>query len=234
MRASRIATRTRNRHEQGKSHGFREAQSFNVPTKVLSDVAHVSVGDGSSSAIATSGKLLTWGSNAYGQLGDGTKVTRGTPAVVEGIVTGDPLVRLYEQNPGDAVCATDADEYHCYAVPADGCCWPDGTTDPIEVSWSIAKATYDMSGIAFDGATFTYDGDAHSIEVSGELPSGVTVSYDGNAQTEPGTYTVTAHFWGDAKNYEPIDDMTATLIVHMQPKWMRLGGTSRSSIPTRA
>ena len=202
-------------------------QSFYEPTKVLSDIAHVSVGDTGSSAIDTSGKLLTWGRNDCGQLGDGTKVTRGTPTEVEGIVTGDPLVRFYVQDPDDTVYATDAGTYHCYAVPCEDCCWEDGTTDPIEVIWTIRKATYNMSGVTFEDATFEHDGKPHSIEVSGELPEGVTVSYEGNGQVEAGTYPVTAHFAGDIVNHELIPDMTATLTVHAQPRWMRLGGLTR-------
>ena len=75
----------------------------------------------------------------------------------------------------------------------------------------IKKATYDMSGIEFNGSTITYDGEAHSLAITGELPTGVTVSYENNGKTNYGVYTVTANFSGDAVNHELIDDMTATL-----------------------
>src|SRR5690606_11800707 len=45
--------------------------------------------------------------------------------------------------------------------------------------------------ITFDGASFTYDGTAHSIFVS-RLPADATVTYTGNAQTDAGVYEVTA------------------------------------------
>lgn len=77
---------------------------------------------------------------------------------------------------------------------------------------TIEKATYDMSGVTFKDKTFTYDGEAHTCVVEGELPEGVTVYYDGNYNKfEVGVYEITAHFKGDEKNYNPIPDMKATL-----------------------
>ena len=74
------------------------------------------------------------------------------------------------------------------------------------------KPSYDMTGVKFESQTFVYDGQAHSIFVSGKLPDGVTVSYEGNGQTEVGSYTVTANFTGDP-SYKPIPSMTATLSI---------------------
>ena len=77
---------------------------------------------------------------------------------------------------------------------------------------TIEKATYDMSGVTFKDKTFTYDGEAHTCVVEGELPEGVTVYYDGNYNKfEVGVYEVIAHFKGDEMNYNPIPDMKATL-----------------------
>ena len=109
--------------------------------------------------------------------------------------------------------ATDAGSYTATATLEDGYVWADGTTVAQTIQWSIAKATYDMSGISFNGMTVKADGEAHSIYVSGDLPDGVTVSYDGNGKSAPGTYTVTSKFTGDETNYEPIPDMPATLII---------------------
>lgn len=88
------------------------------------------------------------------------------------------------------------------------------------ISWSIAKAKYDMSGVTFEDKTVSYSGEAQTIEISGTLPAGVTVTYtytkDGetvNSAAEAGEYTVTAVFAGDADNYEAIASMTATLTV---------------------
>ncbi len=77
----------------------------------------------------------------------------------------------------------------------------------------IYKATYDMSGITFTGATSTYDGNIHSLAITGTLPSGVTVSYSNNNKTNSGEYLVTASFTGDATNYIAIPSKTATLTI---------------------
>ena len=60
---------------------------------------------------------------------------------------------------------------------------------------------YDMSGVQFSNQRFVYDGEAHSLAVTGELPPGVKVAYEGNGQTEVGTYTVKALFTG--ASYKP-------------------------------
>ena len=78
---------------------------------------------------------------------------------------------------------------------------------------TIAKADYDMSGVTFEGGSFTYDGQAHSLVISGTLPTGVSVTYEGNDKVNVGEYTVTASFTGDYANYNEIDDMTAKLTV---------------------
>ncbi|WP_161554470.1 MBG domain-containing protein [Sinomicrobium soli] len=49
----------------------------------------------------------------------------------------------------------------------------------------------DFEGITFKDGTFTYDGTAHSLYVSG-TPAEATVTYTGNGQTDAGVYTVEA------------------------------------------
>ena len=78
---------------------------------------------------------------------------------------------------------------------------------------TISKATYNMSGISFGNATYTYDGSEKTLAISGTLPSGVTVTYTNNGHANAGTYTVTASFTGNA-NYNTIADMTATLTIN--------------------
>lgn len=74
------------------------------------------------------------------------------------------------------------------------------------------KKNYDLSGVVFSDTTVTYDGAAHSIYAT-NLPGGVTVTYEGNAQTEAGTYIITAKFSGDS-SYNPIPDKTAILTIN--------------------
>jgi len=103
-------------------------------------------------------------------------------------------------------------------APKAGFTWDDGLTDVRTVQWWIEKATYDMSGVFFRNDTVYYDGKAHSLSVTGDLPVGVTnVSYVGNEQTDIGIHTVRAKFLGDVLNYNPIPDMTATLTILAVP-----------------
>ena len=82
-----------------------------------------------------------------------------------------------------------------------------------EFEWKILPIDYDMSGVKFINKSVAYEeGKTHSIEIMGKLPEGVTVSYEG-AYTDPGVYTVTANFTGDA-NHNPIKPMTATLTIY--------------------
>ena len=109
--------------------------------------------------------------------------------------------------------AVNAGDYSATASLAAGYVWSDGTTAARSVPWAIAKATYDMSGVVFKDKTFAYDGTPKALYISGMLPGGVEVSYDGNDWSQPGAYVVTASFTGDAANYGPIPDMTATLTI---------------------
>ncbi len=69
------------------------------------------------------------------------------------------------------------------------------------VPFTIAKATYDMSGARWSAGSFTYDGTEKSVVVEG-LPSGVTVqSYANNAKTAAGNYTATVTLGYDMTNY---------------------------------
>ena len=90
--------------------------------------------------------------------------------------------------------------------------WANGSDG--KVQWSIAKATYDMSGISIANKTVTYDGNAYSITIDGTLPAGVSVSYTNNGKTNAGVYTITASFVGDANNYNAIANKTAILTIN--------------------
>lgn len=75
----------------------------------------------------------------------------------------------------------------------------------------ITKADYDMSGITFSGASVEFDGQMHSLAISGTLPEGVSVSYINNDKTNYGDYSVTAKFTTTNNNYNAPADMRATL-----------------------
>ena len=88
---------------------------------------------------------------------------------------------------------------------------------------TIAKATYDMSGISFANDSKVYNRSAQGLEITGTLPNGVEVSYQG-AETNVGEHTITAIFTGDANNYNAIENMTAVLTITK--------ATLSSTIPT--
>ena len=69
----------------------------------------------------------------------------------------------------------------------------DGATAPT-LAWSIAKAELDASSLKLQDTTFTYNGAAHSIFVTGDedVLAMFEITYSGNAQKLCGTYTVKA------------------------------------------
>ena len=92
-------------------------------------------------------------------------------------------------------------------------------TASISTTVKIVKATYDMSGVVFEAKEFVYDGQSHSVAISGTLPEGVSApTYVINEKVtasavDVGVYTVVARFSGGNPNYEPIPDMETTLTI---------------------
>ena len=145
-------------------------------------------------------------------------VIKGTETSAEGLVYSGEKVTIEPVNLPDSVtetklsgnAATNAGDYTAKATLTYKV-GDESKTATLSYSWSIAKATYDMSGISLSDATVTYNGTAQNLAIAGELPEGVKVSY-GAGFTEAGVYTVTATFTGN-KNYEAIEPMTATLTI---------------------
>ena len=78
---------------------------------------------------------------------------------------------------------------------------------------NVNKANYDTSKIKFENMSVPFDGKSHSIAAYG-LPAGVKVTYTNNGKTDVGSYQVTANFSGDSKNYNPISNKIATLVIN--------------------
>ncbi|MDT0687430.1 leucine-rich repeat protein, partial [Autumnicola psychrophila] len=73
----------------------------------------------------------------------------------------------------------------------------------------VNMASSEITEVTFEGDTFTYDGTAHSIAVTG-LPEGATVKYADNGQINAGTYKVTATVSQDNYNDKVL---TASLVI---------------------
>ncbi len=84
----------------------------------------------------------------------------------------------------------------------------------------IGKADYDMNGITFVDGQFTYDGNPHSLVISGTLPTGldgiqVTVGYSGSAtNVSDGEQTVIATFATTSTNYNVPTAKTAKVKIN--------------------
>ena len=69
----------------------------------------------------------------------------------------------------------------------------------------------DMQGVKFESQSFLFDGNVHSLSISGNLPTGVTVEYSqNNSRSEIGSTTVLATF---TKDEEIVARRQATLEV---------------------
>lgn len=90
-------------------------------------------------------------------------------------------------------------------------------TEKLTTTVKIERAKYDMSGVKFEGKEVVYDGNAHSLAISGTLPEGVhSPIYTINGKvtssaTDVDEYTVKATFANNDPNYEAIPEMEATL-----------------------
>ena len=176
-----------------------DIDAANLPIEIPDDFGNVTIdlnghdligGEGQPAIIIVPGHdeggptqltIVTSGGDAIVQGGEGAPAVEVAEGVQDGVIIniGEGVT---VQGGGDDVVAIDG------AVGAN--------------SGTIVKATYDMSGAAWNySSPFAYDGTKKSVEVTG-LPSGVTVaSYEGNVATSPRTYTAHATFAYDAANY---------------------------------
>jgi len=70
----------------------------------------------------------------------------------------------------------------------------------------------DLSGITLEDESLVYDGEEHTLLVSGTLPEGVTVTYVGGNKSDVGEYEVTAKFFYNGKELTD-SALTATLTI---------------------
>lgn len=80
----------------------------------------------------------------------------------------------------------------------------DGVTKSFDIAITVFKGKVDLSGYRWpESTTFTYDGNEHSIELTGSNEQVASISYTGNKATYVGTSTAEAAFTlKDEANYE--------------------------------
>ena len=71
----------------------------------------------------------------------------------------------------------------------------------------------DVEGIEFSSKTYDYDGNSHSVEVTG-LPDGVNVTYENNNKTHAGTYEVIAKLEDTTGKYNIPSQLKSTLTIN--------------------
>ena len=81
----------------------------------------------------------------------------------------------------------------------------------VEVTYTINKL--ELTNISLDNMTTRYDGNSHTLLITGKLPDGVSVTYENNVQTEIGNYTVSATITDTTGNYIVPPTLTATLSI---------------------
>jgi hypothetical protein len=76
-----------------------------------------------------------------------------------------------------------------------------------------------LNAVTFSGAQFTYDGNAHALQVA-NLPTGATVTYSANnTSTNAGTYVVTATVTPSASASNcAVVTLTANLVINKAPQ----------------
>ena len=172
------------------------------------------------SAISTDGTYVN-DDGTYTVVSGGEDLVTTVPSAVAGLVyTGKEQAGVPKGLPYEVTgeTATTAGSYTATVRLRPGYVWDDGTKADKTVVWTIARATHDMSGVTFEDRQFPYNMTTpRSLSVAGTLPAGVTVTYTGNGQVGPGTFPVTATFTVDETNYEPIEPMTATMYIGVDP-----------------
>ena len=93
--------------------------------------------------------------------------------------------------------------------------WNEFTT---EFAITVAKKDYDLSGIKFENAALTYNGQAQSINYTGELLDGLTATVEGSATNVTTTpVTITLVFTNTNADYNTPENMTAELTITKAP-----------------
>jgi alpha-tubulin suppressor-like RCC1 family protein len=196
-----------------------------VPRDVVglaTGVTAVAAGGGHSCALTNGGGVKCWGSNAYGQLGDGTTTTRTTPVAVAGLSSGVTAVSAG----GTHTCALlSAGTVKCWGRNLEGQLGDGSTTNrptPVSITGSITGTQVSAGGghscVVTSGGglkcwgdnTYSQLGDGTNTrrlaptDVSG-LTSGATMVSAGGSETCAVTNAGGAKCWGNGLSAAPSD-----------------------------
>lgn len=93
--------------------------------------------------------------------------------------------------------------------------WNEFTT---EFAITVAKKDYDLSGIKFENSALTYNGQAQTINYTGDLLDGLTATVEGSATNVTTTpVTITLVFTNTNADYNTPENMTAELTITKAP-----------------
>ncbi|MCI6508998.1 MAG: InlB B-repeat-containing protein, partial [Bacilli bacterium] len=93
--------------------------------------------------------------------------------------------------------------------------WNEFTT---EFAITVAKKDYDLSGIKFENAALTYNGQVQTINYTGDLLDGLTATVEGSATNVTKTpVTITLVFTNTNADYNTPENMTAELTITKAP-----------------
>jgi alpha-tubulin suppressor-like RCC1 family protein len=196
-----------------------------VPVSGLSSgVASISAGGYHTCAVTLSGAALCWGSNANGELGNGTTVDSLVPSPVSGLGSGVATISAGGSLPGDTCAVTTAGAALCWGGNADGQLGNNMNTDssvPVGVwgmSSGVAQIAVGVDGpyvtvcaLTTSGAVWCWGndqygqvGDGNSSTASRWIPvavmglgSGVTAIASGADHACALTSAHTLECWGD-------------------------------------
>ena len=153
-------------------------------TTPLAGVTAIAAGGSYSMALKSSGTAWAWGDNGYGQLGDGTTVSKSRPV----------QVMLDSTTPLTGVTAVSAGGAHSIALKSDGTVW----------SWG-----WNNVGQLGDGSTVAIKSSPVQVMLNTTTPlTGVTAVSAGGAHTLAISNTGTVWSWG-YNGYGQLGDGTA-------------------------